>query len=92
MEEDGWWQFLELCNKFQEEKKLNEFFNLFFTHEERADLAKRYLVVRALLQEDLPQREIAKKYNVSIFKITRGSNALKIVKPKLKELLIKGMT
>lgn len=91
MQEDGWWQFLELCRKFEDEKKADAFFDLFFTKEEKADMAKRYLVIRALLNEKLSQREIAKKYHVSIFKITRGSNALKIIKPTLKEFLIENM-
>jgi TrpR family trp operon transcriptional repressor len=92
MEEDGWWQFLDLVKKVQDKKQLQDLFDLFFTHEEREDFAKRYLVVRALLQNELPQREIAQKYHVSIFKITRGSNALKRVSKQVKELLFKNMT
>jgi TrpR family transcriptional regulator, trp operon repressor len=85
--EDGWKGFLELCSKIEDPKVFNLFFELFFTFEERSTMASRYLIIKALLEEKLTQREMAEKYQVSIAQITRGSNALKIIGPKLKNFL-----
>ena len=61
------------------------------TPEEYENIAKRMLILEALMKKELSQREIAKQYNVSIAKITRGSNELKskseAEKDKLKLLL-----
>lgn len=85
--EDGWQAFIELCGKFRTRDELEDLFDLFFTLEEKEDLAKRYILIKALLDEKLTQREIAEKMGVSISKITRGSNALKIVTQRLREAL-----
>ena len=37
----------------------------------------RCLIIKALLEKKAPQRQIAEELNVSIAKITRGSNELK---------------
>ncbi|HEV8052293.1 MAG TPA: trp operon repressor [Parachlamydiaceae bacterium] len=86
---DGWLDFIELCVKIKSPGDFKQFFDLFLTIEEKEVLASRYLIIKALLEGDLPQREIAAKYRVSIAQITRGSNALKIIDPKLKASLIK---
>lgn len=77
--ESGWRDFLELCSKIQGPDALNDFFALFLTFEEREIMSSRYFIVKALLEKELTQREIAKKWQVSIAQITRGSNALKII-------------
>ena len=82
-----WHDFLKLCSKLKSEKDLESLFNLFFTLEEKELLASRYVIIKALLEEKLTQREIADSCNVSISQITRGSNALKIADPKLKKFL-----
>jgi len=46
------------------------------TPQELSSVAERWQLVRAL-HKGIPQREIAKKLNVSISKITRGSRQLK---------------
>lgn len=89
--EDGWQAFLELCSKFKTKEELKELFDLFFTLEEKEALSKRHDLVRALLEEKMTQREIAEKMKVSISKITRGSNALKIISKQLREALKKKM-
>ena len=76
---------MELSTRLAKVGELAEFYDLFLTLEEKKDLALRLLLVRALLDEELTQREIAQELGVSIAKITRGSNALKITKKKLKE-------
>jgi TrpR family trp operon transcriptional repressor len=89
--EDGWQAFIELCCKFPNNKELEELFDLFFTLEEKEVLAKRHSLVKALLNEELTQREIAERMQVSISKITRGSNALKIISKQLRDVLKKRM-
>ncbi len=90
-EGDGWRSFIELCSDFKKIEELKELFDLFFTLEEKEDMAKRFRILKALLDEKLTQREIAEKLGVSISKITRGSNALKIISSHLREALKKEM-
>src|SRR5579883_2496140 len=85
--EDGWRGFIEVCAKVDDPKDLKALFDLFFTIEEKEALAARFLIVKALLEGRLTQREIAKEFGVSIAQITRGSNALKIIDSKLKKFL-----
>ena len=85
--EDGWRGFLELCGKFQKKEELEELFDLFFTLEEKEALSKRHGLVKALLEEKMTQREISEAMRVSISKITRGSNALKIISKQLRKAL-----
>ena len=85
----GWKRFLELCKQQESNKELNQFFDLVLTIEERETIASRCLIIDALLEGQLPQREISEKHHVSIAQITRGSNALKIVDSKFKKGLTK---
>jgi len=87
MDEDGWWRFLQVCLKTKTPEMLNEFFHVFLTPEERADISKRILIVQELLKGEKTQREMAKDLEVSIAKITRGSNELKGTSEKLKQFL-----
>lgn len=89
MSPKGWRCFLELCTATQDEKVLSELFELLFTPEEKSDLETRCLIVKALLDQKKTQREISKDLNVSIAKITRGSNELKRISAKLTEYLRK---
>lgn len=83
----GWSDFLELCSQIKAPEEFDKFFSLFLTIEERETLASRFLIIKALLDGHLTQREIAEKYKVSIAQITRGSNALKIVDPQFRKKL-----
>lgn len=83
----GWQEFLKLCSKINSPEELSELFDLFLTIEEKETLASRYLIIKALVEGNLTQREIANTSKVSIAQITRGSNALKIISPELKDLL-----
>lgn len=87
MKDRTWIDFLEMCSKIQDPKKLNRFFDLFLTIEERETVASRSVIIKALLEGKLTQREMAEKYKVSIAQITRGSNALKIIDPEFKLFL-----
>ena len=86
MEKD-WKDFVRLCCKLKSEKDLENLFDLFLTLEEKELLASRYVIIQALVEGKLTQREIAEACKVSISQITRGSNALKIIDPKLKSFL-----
>ena len=87
--EEGWRGFLALCAEAKGEKGLEELFWLFLTPEERKNIGTRYLIVRELLQGQKSQREIAKDLKVSIAKITRGSNFLKMIHKDLRRRLQK---
>ena len=87
MNAKGWRSFLELCLSAEDEKTLNELFDLFLSAEERSALETRCLLIKDLLEQKKTQREIAEDLNISIAKITRGSNALKQISPKLKQFL-----
>lgn len=87
--ENGWNDFLDLCSKIKKPEEFNRFFSLFLTFEERETIASRYLIIKALLDGQMTQRELAEKCKVSIAQITRGSNALKIIDPKFKSFLEK---
>ncbi len=84
---EGWQGFLKLCSSLQSAKELKKFFDLFLTIEEKENIASRYLIIRELLDGKLTQREIAERHKVSIAQITRGSNALKIIDPHLRNFL-----
>ena len=89
--EDGWRGFLKSCSKIKSPKDLKDFYDLFLTIEEKEALSARFTIIKALIEKKLSQREIAKKYKVSIAQITRGSNALKIIKKPLKRFLEKNL-
>ncbi len=86
--QDDWKEFLSLCLKTKDEATLSQLFDLFLTIDEKENIIDRLLITKALLTGDLPQRQISEKLNVSIAKITRGSNALKTIDPNLKEFLL----
>lgn len=87
-----WNAFLSLVGQCKSDKELDELFELFLTIEERRDIAKRVILVRELLEEKLSQREIADRFGISIAKITRGSNALKIISERLKTYVKRCLT
>ncbi len=88
MQPSGWHCFLELCHSTKDTKLLAELFELLFTPEEKDSLETRCLIVKALLDQQRTQRQISEDLKVSIAKITRGSNGLKRISPKLKQYLL----
>lgn len=86
-DEDGWKMFLELCLETKKFSRLEELLNLFLTIEEKEHLSSRMQIIKALLSEELSQREISDEMKVSISQITRGSNALKIISNDLLKFL-----
>lgn len=87
----NWKSFLTLCLKAKSPDELSSLFDCFLTIEEREAITDRYTIVKALLESKLTQRDMSEKLKVSIAKITRGSNALKAIDPKLKSFLEKNI-
>ena len=85
----GWDSFIELCLATKDKKLCSQLFDLLLTPEEKTDLAMRVLIIKGLLEKEKTQRELAKDLNVSIAKITRGSNELKRLDPELLKYLLK---
>lgn len=68
----------EICHllaKADNEEFTYEFFKCLFTPPERKDFANRWLLVKEI-DKGTTQREIAKKFGMSLCKITRGSKEL----------------
>ncbi len=86
---DGFAEFIKLIKAQKNELELDRLLNLLLTPEEMEAIAKRVIIIEALLKKEKSQREIAKDFSLSIAKITRGSNALKRIDPKQKEKLIR---
>ena len=87
-----WKSFLTLCLKAHDAEELSRLLDCFLTIEEKKDIADRYSIIHALILEKMTQRDMSEDLHVSIAKITRGSNALKTIDPKLKAFLEKNMT
>lgn len=86
-----WKSFLSLCLKSKNTNELSQLLDCFLTIEEKEVIADRYSIIKALLGGKLTQRDMANTLNVSIAKITRGSNTLKSLDPKLKSFLEKNI-
>lgn len=84
----GWQKFLNLCRGAKSQNALSDLLELLLTIDEREKLAMRILIVEELLKEEKSQRQIAADLNISISKITRGSNSLKVIDKELREFLI----
>lgn len=86
-EKRGWHALIALLHQAESSERIHEILQLLLTAEEREQLADRVLLINALLKKDKPQRQISQDLNVSIAKITRGSNQLKETNPLLKEYI-----
>lgn len=88
---NNWKTFVSLCLKSQDTDELSRLLDCFLTIEEKEAISDRYVIIKSLIQGKLTQREMAESLQVSIAKITRGSNALKTIDPKLKAFLLKNV-
>ena len=83
--------FNEICKILSEcsdENEAKDFLACLCTPAERADFSKRWLSVKELYK-GTPQREIAKKFNMSLCKITRGSRELRKENSAFRKILEK---
>ena len=87
MSKKGWSDLLHLCRGTQSNSQLDALFKLLLTLDEQEQLGTRVELLRALLKGDKTQRQIAEDLQISIAKITRGSNALKTIPKSLRDYL-----
>lgn len=85
----GWCDLIHLCRHTRSDEELDALFQLLFTLDEQEQLATRVELLRALLKGNKPQRVIASELKISIAKITRGSNAMKVISLQLRRFLEK---
>lgn len=79
----------EMCGllaKNNDSSFIYDFFVCLFTPAELEDFAKRWLLVREI-DKGTTQREIARKFHISLCKITRGSRELKKEDSAFRKLL-----
>lgn len=74
--EQSYNELVSLIARTDDKEFLQEFFDCLFTPAERKDFAERWVLVKEI-EAGTTQRDIAKKYNMSLCKITRGSKELK---------------
>lgn len=91
MSSNGWQVFLEWCLAANKEDRMSSLLELLLTQEEKDSITSRCLIVKELLKQEKTQRDMAAELNVSIAKITRGSNELKRMPPQLIEFLKKNI-
>ena len=72
----GLQELLRLVYEIDDPALMDSFFHCLFTPAELVDMSKRWLLVKEI-DKGTTQREIAKKYKLSLCKITRGSKELK---------------
>lgn len=82
-----WQKFLELIRQAMAENREEELFSMLLTLDEKNSLGLRVQIVKALLDSQMPQREIQQQLNTSAATITRGSNMLKSLDPELRDWL-----
>lgn len=76
-QEKGLYEIVKLFAHETDEKNLMALLDLLLTPEEKHDLGMRYWIIKELRAGKKTQREMARELNVSVAKITRGSNELK---------------
>lgn len=69
-------EFLSILAETRDVEELRSFMNEILTPNERSDLAMRWQLMVEIHQGQT-QRSIAKRHNISLCKITRGSKILK---------------
>jgi TrpR family trp operon transcriptional repressor len=89
--ETGYRLFLDICCQQKQRQNMRLMLDFFLSPEEKYAISRRAALIQALLKGEMTQREIAEKLRVSIAKITRGSNMLKLIDNKTKNILIKGL-
>lgn|GEM_PF-6682270 len=79
---------MKLCAALSEDE-LDKMLNLFLTAAERDDVADRYIILTTMLNSEKTHREIAADYNISLAKVSRGSNAIKTASEYYPEIIEK---
>ncbi len=74
--ESGLKELYSIISDIDDVSLIEDFLGCLLTPAERKDIAARWLLVKEI-HKGTSQREIAKKFNMSLCKITRGSKELK---------------
>ncbi len=69
-------EIIKILSEVDDVNFVENFFNCLLTPAEINDMATRWITVKEI-EKGTPQREIAKKFHISLCKITRGSKVLK---------------
>ncbi len=78
--------FIDLLTELDDSRLMEKFLNDLLTPQEFEELATRWEIIK-MLDAGHPQREIAKRLNVSIGTVSRGARQLKYGKRGFTELL-----
>ncbi|MDR2536570.1 MAG: trp operon repressor [Treponema sp.] len=81
--------FIELARtlaKTDDSALIESFLRSLLTPAETVDIAARWALVKAL-KDNIPQREIASQFGISLCKITRGSRELKKLHSPFEQML-----
>ncbi|WP_062268697.1 trp operon repressor [Endozoicomonas arenosclerae] len=87
MSAKSWSEVLDLIQSQPDRKALDRVMEVLLTPEEQEAVASRLAIMRALLNGEASQREIAARFGVSIAKVTRCSNYLKRLDQQEKQIL-----
>ena len=68
-------ELVDIFTEINDREFMKNFMECLFTPAERDDFANRWILVKEI-DKGVTQRDIAKKYNMSLCKITRGSKEL----------------
>lgn len=69
-------EFFKVLSSISDEETMAKFLREMLTEKEFRDLSLRWRLLK-LIEQKMPQREIASKLGISLCKITRGSRLLK---------------
>lgn len=83
-------ELLEAIISIQNKKELEDFFREILTEAEIKDIVFRWRLMKDLLDGE-SQRNISKKYGISLCKITRGSKVLKKENSISKRLILEAI-
>ena len=89
LDKTGWNEFRQAILECNTHENLDVFLDIFLTISEKEAIMRRYVLVKELLISQKPHREIAKKLNVSIANVTRGSNLIKLRKSDIENIILK---
>jgi Trp operon repressor len=83
---DNWETLLTRYMRIQDREDARVFLNAILTYAERQEIPKRVRILEELFKNELTQKDIAAKLNVSIANVTRGVNTIRSINYDLKGL------
>ena len=87
MKDEHWQKVVALLNGQTDQQALQAVLSVLLTAEERDAIGSRLAIMQALLAKQETQREISTRLGVSIAKVTRCSNYLKMLDGTEKQLI-----